>query len=254
MNVASLFMAFPQPQHNATFLKRPQRFQAEMQLQDGAAEIVYFANSGSMKGCLTYGSKALIWDSFNFKRKRRYTLRAVDVQGTWVGTDTHLTNRIVEQALKSKLVPGLENYFTLAKEKYVEDGFRVDFILSSIQGDCLLEVKSATIVENGIVRYPDSVTPRGVKQLNVLKRLAEEGKRSIILFLIQRSDATSFVVTNSYDPAYAKAFEQAIVAGVEVIALSVSVSPEGFSNPKAIPYATESIISSNTRNPASDTL
>lgn len=243
-------MAFPLPQHDAFFLRRPQRFLAEMHLQDGTEELVYCANPGSMSGCLTYGRKALVWDSLDFKRKRRFTWRAVEFEGIWVGTDTHLTNHIVEKALELKLIPGLEIYSTIAKEKFIEPGFRLDFILSGVRGDCLLEVKTATVVENGIARYPDSLTPRGVKQLEILTRMAQKGTRSVILFLIQRSDAISFVVTNSYDPAYAKAFEKAVSAGVEVIALSVSVCPKGFSNPKVIPYATESITSANTRDVA----
>ena len=248
MSTSEIFMAFPPPQHDAFFLRRPQRFLAEMHLQDGSAELVYCANPGSMTGCLSYGRKALIWDSLNFKRKRRYTWRAVEFEGIWVGTDTHLTNRIIEKALELKLVPGLDSYSTVTKEKLVEDGFRVDFILSGAQGDCLLEVKSATVVENGVARYPDSSTPRGVKQLEALTRMVAKGKRALIIFLIQREDAHSFVVSNSYDPAYAKAFEKAVSSGVEVIALSVSVCPEGFGKPKVIPYANESMSSTNTKD------
>lgn len=246
MSNSEIFMAFPLPQLDAFFLRRPQRFLAEMSLQDGTEEIVYCANPGSMTGCLISGRKALIWDSSNSKRKRRYTWRAVEIEGIWVGTDTHLTNHIVENALKLKLVPGLEGYNTLAREKLVEEGFRIDFILSGANGDCLLEVKSATVVENGVARYPDSATPRGVKQLEVLNHKAAEGKRSVILFLIQRADVHSFVVSNSHDAAYAEAFEKAVASGVEVIALSVAVCREGFGKPKLIPYANKSIISMNT--------
>lgn len=73
-------------------------------------------------------------------------------------------------------MPGLETYVTLAREQFVEDGFRVDFILSGPNGECLVEVKSATIVENGVARYPDSLTPRGVKQLKSLTRKSIEGQ------------------------------------------------------------------------------
>jgi sugar fermentation stimulation protein A len=184
---------------------------------------------------------ALLWDSADPERKRRYTWRAVAFEGGWIGTDTHLANRIVEEALRLKLIPGLETYSLLAREKMLELGFRVDFVLTSPEGDCLIEVKSATVVEGGVARFPDSVTPRGVKHLKALKNQALAGKRSIILFLIQRADAHSFVVSNSYDPAYAQAFEDAIASGVEVIALAVPVSPAGFGIPKVLPHAVDSI-------------
>ena len=246
MRGGEIFMAFPQPQCEAIFLRRPQRFLAEMHLPEGADELVYCANPGSMTGCLTSGTEALLWDSADLKRTRRYTWRAVEFEGLWIGTDTHLSNRIVEEALRLKLVPGLETYSTLARERLVEEGFRVDFVLSGPQGDCLVEVKSATVVENGVARYPDSLTPRGVRHLISLTRKAMEGQRSILLFLVQRADAHSFVVSNSHDPAYAEAFEIAVASGVEVMALAVSVCREGFGKPKLLPYAQEPIASMNT--------
>lgn len=109
-------------------------------------------------------------------------------------------------------------------------------------------MKSATIVEGGVARYPDSATPRGVKHLRALKGQVLAGNRSVLLFLIQRADAHSFVVSNSHDPAYAKAFEDAVATGVEVIALAVTVSRAGFGAPKTLPYANESMASMNTNN------
>ena len=246
MSGKEIFMPFPQPQCEAVFLRRPQRFLAEMLFPEGAEEIVYCANPGSMTGCLTTGRNALLWDSPDLKRKRRYTWRAVEFEGHWIGTDTQLANRIVEEALRLQLVPGLETYNDVAREQLIEKGLRVDFIISGAQGTCLVEVKSATVVENGVARFPDSPTPRGVRHLNALKRKAKEGQRSVILYLVQRDDAHSFVVSNSHDPAYAKAFEDAIASGVEVLALAVSVCREGFSNPRLLPYAKKTIVSMNT--------
>lgn len=246
MSNSNIFMAFPQPQYEATFLRRPQRFLAEMSLPEGTAELVYCANPGSMAGCLTTGRAALLWDSSDLKRKRRFTWRAVELDGIWIGTDTHLANRIVEEALRQKLVPGLEGYDTLERERLVEEGFRVDFILSGVQGACLVEVKSATVVEDGVARYPDSLTPRGVKQLLALTRKALEGQRVVLIYLVQRADAHSFVVSNSQDAAYAEAFDKAVASGVEVLALAVSVSSEGFGTPRLLPYAQEVIASRNT--------
>jgi sugar fermentation stimulation protein A len=191
---------------------------------------------------------AILWDSENPGRKRRYTWRAVEFEGGWIGTDTHLANRIVEEALRLKLVPGLESYCTLAREQLLGAGFRVDFVLAGPQGDCLVEVKSATVVEGGVARFPDSATPRGVKHLKALKSQVLAGKRSVLLFLIQRADAHSFVVSNSHDPAYAEAFDEAVASGVEVIALAVAVSREGFGIPKTLRYAHDSMASMNTNN------
>lgn len=246
MSSSDIFWAFPQPQCEATFLGRPQRFLAEVQLTEGTRTLVYCANPGSMAGCLAPGMAALLWDSDNKKRRRRYTWRAVEAEGLWIGTDTHLSNHIVEAALRQKLVPGLETYGALASEQLIEEGFRVDFVLSGCQGDCLVEVKSVSVVENGVARFPDSSTPRGIKHLKSLQRKVADGRRAVLLFLIQRSDAHSFVVSKSYDPAYAEAFEDAVASGVEVMAMAVSVCREGFGSPRLLPYARESIASVDT--------
>ena len=239
MNYDEIFMSFPQPQCEAVFLRRPQRFLAEMKFSEGPEGFVYCANPGAMTGCLTPGSMALLWDSEDQDRKRRYTWRAIEIGGHWVGTDTHLANRIVEEAFRLKLIPGLESYSVLDREQVVDEGFRIDFIVSGPAGNCLVEVKSATVVEDGVARYPDSLTPRGVKQLVALTRKLKEGQRSVLIFLVQRGDSHSFTVSDSYDPAYAEAFKEAIALGLEVIALAVSVSRHGFGLPRLLPYVTK---------------
>ncbi|QYG08892.1 DNA/RNA nuclease SfsA [Janthinobacterium sp. PAMC25594] len=145
-----VFMPFPQPQREAMFLQRRQRFLAQMQFSDGTDEVAYFANSGSMAGCLFPGSGALLWESNDLKRKLRYTLRAIELNGIWIGTDTHLSNRIIEEALKQQLIPGMSSYNNIARERLIESGFRVGFLLAGENGDCILEVKSSTAGENAL--------------------------------------------------------------------------------------------------------
>ena len=235
MSNDKLFMPFPIPQLNAIFLKRPQRFLAEMVFSDGTQSLVYCANPGSLSGCLQPSSPALLWDSADPKRKRRYTWRAIKLKGVWVGTDTHLANRLVEEALLQRLIPGLDCYEKLEREKLIETGHRVDFLLTGTEGFCFVEVKSATVVEKGVARFPDSITPRGLKHLEGLTRKAEEGHRVVLLYLIQRDDVESFTINDIHYPAYATAFKKAVEAGVETIALSVAVSTQGFGRPKLLP-------------------
>lgn len=235
MEANDVFMAFPQPQHAVTFLRRKQRFVAEVELADGTQQLVYCANSGAMAGQLSSGIRALVWDSEDLTRKRRFTWRAVETNGLWVGTDTHLANRIVEQALRMRLIPALEGYVTIMREPIVEQGVRVDFVISGPLGECFVEVKSTNIVEKGVARYPDSPTPRGVKHLESLARKAAKGERAVLLFLIQRCDAVSFEISAAVDRSYSSAFEVAVALGVEVIVMAVPVHPEGFGKPCFLP-------------------
>ena len=236
VNNKEVFLSFPKPQIEATFLSRPQRFLAEMVFAENETIfLAYCANPGSLHGCLLRDSPALLWDSEEPKRKRRYTWRAVQLNGVWVGTDTHLANRIVEEAFIKNLIPGFEQYEKITRESRVGKGYRIDFLLSGANGDCYVEVKSSSVVENGIARFPDSNTPRSVRHLEVLTQMAKEGKRAILLYLIQRDDVSSFSVNERSYPAYAVALKKAVEVGVESLALSVSVSIHGFSNPRLLP-------------------
>ncbi len=247
MKPQPVFMAFPKPQQFAIFLQRKQRFLVEMELQDGTTELVYCANSGAMTDCLRSGMQALIWDSEDLTRKRRFTWRAIQTDGLWVGTDTHISNRIVEEALKLHLIPGLEAYSGIMRERLIEPGIRVDFAVSCHSGECLIEVKSTNVVVNGVARYPDCATPRGVKQLEALARKAAEGHRVVVLFLVQRSDAHSFEISTSAGCAYSNAFKSAVDLGVEMIVMAVAVHPEGFGMPRFLYQTPEDCVIKNDK-------
>jgi hypothetical protein len=49
MNDDQIFMPFPKPLINATFLKRPQRFLAERLLSDNSQVTAYCANPGAVE-------------------------------------------------------------------------------------------------------------------------------------------------------------------------------------------------------------
>jgi sugar fermentation stimulation protein A len=227
-------MPFPPPLVKATFLGRPQRFLAQMAFPDGSKTLAYCANPGSLHGCLRSGSAALLWDSEDPTRKRRYTWRAVKLPEGWVGTDTHLANRLVTRLLQQRLLAGFEGYEIAETESRLQKGLRLDFLLTGSKGNCFLEVKNSVVVENGIARFPDSVTPRGLKHLTALTRRATQGQRAALLFVVQRGDAERFRISNVSDPAYARGVEKALAAGVELLALAVDVSPRGFNKPRLL--------------------
>lgn len=230
------FLPFPQPQYKAVFLERPQRFLADMVLADGTRTLAYCANPGSLAGCLQTGSQALLWDSLDPCRKRRYTLRAVELNGLWIGTDTNFSNLLAEEVLRQRLAPGLDDYETMEREQRVKEGLRVDFVLTGPEGSCFVEVKSATVVEEGVARFPDSVTPRSVKQLEWLAHKAASGERSVLLYIVQRGDAEAFTINWKHSRAYTEAFKKAFAAGVEVFALAAGVGAKGFERPRLLPF------------------
>ena len=200
----------------------------EVRLADGSKTLAYCANPGSFKDCLQVGSPILLRDSQSATRRRRYTWLAIKLGRHWVGTDTHLANRLVEKALLENCLPGLEGYGIMAKEPREKTGSRLDFHLSNSKGQCYLEVKSATVVSGTCARYPDSKTLRTLAQLKLLARKAKAGHRAVLLFLVQRGDVQKFALNRACDPAFNRAFDQALAAGVEVIAVKHNVTQREF--------------------------
>ena len=72
-------------------------------------------------------------------------------------------------------------------------GFRIDIAAVKPDGETFyLEVKGVTLVREGIAQFPDAPTDRGVKHLHELTRIAREGGRAGVLFIVQRPDARLF--------------------------------------------------------------
>ena len=103
----------------------------------------------------------------------------------------------------------------------------LDFKLESTESKVLLEDKNVTLLDSfGRACFPDAVTTRGQKHLRELISAAGLGWRAAIFFLVQRCEAQSFAPADHIDPEYGLLLRQAIVAGVEPIAMRTRVTPE----------------------------
>jgi sugar fermentation stimulation protein A len=220
-------LPFPEPRVFATFLGRRQRFLADVRLPDGTQVIAHCPNTGSMRGCLLPGNPALLWDSRNPRRKLRYTWKAVEAGGFWVGVDTGVPNRLTELAVRVGAIPPLAGFDRVLRERPMGRASRVDLLLEGSQGRCYVEVKNVTLVEHGAARFPDAVTERGLKHLRELQDCVRAGERAAMVYVVQRSDAKWFEPAADIDPAYAAGLRRAMGAGVEAYVLSTNVTPEG---------------------------
>ena len=88
-------------------------------------------NSGSMMGLLNEGENAWISESKNTERKLKYTLEILEQNKQKVGVNTHLTNRIVEEALINKKIKELENFDQVQREVKFNSNTRFDFLVSN---------------------------------------------------------------------------------------------------------------------------
>jgi len=212
----------------ARLLRRYKRFFADVETRDGRKLTVHCPNPGSMRGLIREGAVVRCSRSDNPRRKLRHTLEMVRVGSTWVGVHTGRANAVAEEAIRSSLVPDLAGYRRLRREVADSLGSRIDFLLADHPADprpAWIEVKSVTLAESGLARFPDSVTERGRRHALALANLVEQGARAALLFLVQRADCDRVAPADDIDPAYGAALREAAARGVEVLALGARVTP-----------------------------
>lgn len=221
-------MEWNPPFTTATLIKRYKRFLADVE-KGGDILTVHCPNTGPMTGCAEPGWTVALSHSDNPQRKLPWTLEMTYNGHSWIGVNTHQANRLAEEALREGVITELQDYPTLQREvRYGHEKSRIDFLLQGPERiDCYVEVKSVTLLENDVHLFPDTVTTRGQKHLRELSTLAQEGKRCVMLYLIQREDGGKhFQPARHYDPDYADLLHTARDAGVEVLAYQCQISPQ----------------------------
>ena len=199
-------------------IKRYKRFLADIELENGEVVTAHCPNSGSMKGCARPGAEAWISQSTNPKRKLKYTWELTRIDGTFIGINTLVPNRLVKASVENDLLPELSGYSRVTSEVKTSEHTRLDLMLEADnKKPCFVEIKNCTLVENGVARFPDTVTTRGQKHIQELVALAAGGHRAVLFFLVQRTGADTFTPAADIDPEYAEKLMQARLKGVEII-------------------------------------
>ena len=231
----TVFVPFPEPRVLATFVRRRMRFLADVVLPDGTPSVAHCPNTGSMKGCLFPGARALLTRHDSPTRKLAYTWRAIEGPAGWVGLDTTLPNRLVAEAVRAGFLPSLAGFAEVLPEQRMGERSRVDLLLRGPRGRCWVEVKNVSLVEGGVARFPDAVTTRGLKHLHELVERVKEGDRAAMVYVVQREDGHGFEPAADIDPEYARGLTWAVGQGVEAWAIGCKVSPEGVEAIRLLP-------------------
>ncbi len=219
-----------------TLVRRYQRFIADVRLDDGSIAKAHCPNSGSMLGCSEPGRVVYLSQAGNIKRKLPYTWELISMPSSLVGINTLVPNRLVHASVAAAAIPELAGYDTIRREVATGPGARLDLYLQSRHNPpCFVEVKNCTLVENDSAYFPDAVTARGVKHLGELERLAAQGCRAVIFFLVQRMDAKVFRPADRIDPLYSAHLRAAAKKHVEILAYDVHITLTGISLRKRLP-------------------
>ncbi len=205
------------------FLARINRFTLMVQV-NGREERAHLPNPGRLSELLQPGRNLLLRPATS-GRRTAWTAVAVDLGAFLVSLDSTLPNRAFPPFLAAGVLPELRGAHLLAKEPKLGAG-RADFLLAHGEEKVWVEVKSVTLVEEGVALFPDAPTARGARHLGELASRVQAGERAFVVFVVQRPDAWRFGPNASVDPRFAEALGTAVTAGVQVRAIVCSFDGE----------------------------
>lgn len=187
----------------AVFVRRPNRFIAEVQL-DGAAAVCHVKNTGRCRELLVPGARVVLVPGTAPGRRTAWDLVAVWKGARLINMDAQAPNRVVAESFTAIVGPceHLRPEFALGDSRF-------DFYAERQGHPLLAEVKGVTLEEGGVVRFPDAPTLRGLKHVTELTRLAGAGYECWVILLVQMADVIQFEPNDAAQPAFGPALAAA---------------------------------------------
>ena len=191
-----------------TFLRRPNRFIAEV-IIDGKLTLCHVKNTGRCKELLVPETTVFVEEVFSEKRKTKFDLIAVEKQGVLINMDAQAPNCVFREYINcGSFLPNI----TYIRPEYRWGDSRFDFYLEQGNLRHLVEVKGVTLEENGVVRFPDAPTERGIKHIRGLISAMDQGFSSWICFVVQLGRAKYLVPNDDTHPEFGQALRAAKVS------------------------------------------
>lgn len=210
----------------AIFLERPNRFIAKV-LMDSKEIIVHVKNTGRCKELLLPGCKVYLAMTNNPNRRTIADLIAVEKQyedgkKLLINMDSTAPNAVAAEWVRDS---GLFSPDAIVKREVRYGNSRFDIMVSEGEKNSFIEVKGVTLEENGVAKFPDAPTERGVKHLKEMAQCASRGYGTYVLFVVQMKEARLFAPNTEMHPEFASALKEAMQAGVKVKAITCNVTP-----------------------------
>jgi sugar fermentation stimulation protein A len=184
-----------------------------------------------MATCWAPGARVQLSHSDDPRRKLSWTLERVDMGGGWIGVHTGRPNAVLAEGVAAGRIPRLSGYREVRREvAFAPSGRergRLDLGLSSGPApDALVEIKNCTLLDGDCLRFPDAVSLRARKHLDLLAAAVAQGRRGVMLFALNRPEGRRFAPAWALDPAYGRRLAQAAAQGVEVLAVRLRHTPD----------------------------
>ena len=215
----------------ARFLSRPNRFVARVEAE-GEELVCHVKNTGRCRELLVPGATVWLEESPNPSRKTKFDLIAVEKGDRLINMDAQAPNKEVGEWAAAG---GFREGLTLLRPETTYGSSRFDFYWESSKSRGFVEVKGVTLEEDGIVRFPDAPTLRGVKHLDELVKAREAGYEAAVCFVIQMENVRWFAPNDETHPEFGQALRRAAQAGVEILAMDCAVTPQSLTIGKSVP-------------------
>lgn len=217
----------------ARFVERPNRFvllcRVDGRPADAPPERVHMADPGRLRELLLPGVELRVRPADRPGRATDWSavlVRTPDDDG-WVSIDTTLPNRLIRRALEADALGEFAGW-RLERAEWPHEGSRFDFLLRGVDDPgrrLVVEVKSVSLVDDGIALFPDAVTARGARHVDELAEIAARpGWEAAVLFVLQREGAREIRAAAELDPRFAASLAAARAAGVRVLGRRCRVS------------------------------
>lgn len=139
------------------FQERPNRFIANV-LINGKTEVCHVKNTGRCKELLVKGATVYLQKSDNPNRKTQYDLIAVQKGERLINMDSQITNDVAVEYIFE-----LFDNITFVKPECKYGNSRFDIYVETKTDKIFVEVKGVTLENDGVVRFPDAPTERGIQ-------------------------------------------------------------------------------------------
>ena len=217
------------------FVSRPNRFVAHVEIE-GQVHVCHVKNTGRCRELLMPGARVYLTKSENPARKTQYDLVAVEKETAegilMINMDSQAPNQVFgEWAAAGNFRPDL----TLLQGEKKYGASRFDYYWESGEEKGFVEVKGVTLEQDGVVRFPDAPTQRGVKHLEELIRAHQEGYQAAVCFVVQIRGMKWLEPNDSTHPEFGDALRRAAEAGVEIFAMSCRVEPDSLNILEKLP-------------------
>lgn len=225
----------------AVFLDRPNRFIAWAEL-NGERVKCHVKNTGRCRELLIPETPVVLQhhpDAAASGRKTEYSL--INVYKTMphgpalVNLDSQAPNQAAWEWLLQGGLPGVS--VTEVRREVRFGSSRIDLAFKEDGVPAFMEVKGVTLEQDGIARFPDAPTERGIKHLKELEHAVREGYRAYALFVIAMKGVRSFEANRAAHPEFAEALTHAAAHGVGILAYDCKVTTDSLAIDSRIPAA-----------------